>query len=117
MGRVSVSRKSSGRCGTRLRHYPVATRLVSLQQTIEQPLEMIEVHVADVDVAGFARFVLGDRHGATERAGQPLLEVAHRRGLRGCRSRWRGALLRLRIARLLDEILGRPDRELLRDDL
>ena len=65
--------------------------------------------------------VLGDRDRPAERAGQPLFEIADRGRFRRaaggrCASRTRGAA-RCGLAQLLDERLGRTDRELLVDDL
>src|SRR5512138_3029815 len=65
-----------------------------LQKSIEQPLEMIEIHVTDLDTSGLSRLVFGDRDRAAQRAGEPLFEIAYRGGL------WRPAG-RLPVLRLL----------------
>src|SRR5262245_15493313 len=42
------------------------------EEPIEQTLEVVEVHVADLDPSGLAGRVLGDLHRAAERLRQPL---------------------------------------------
>src|SRR5262249_48905677 len=79
-----------------------------LEQAVEQALQMIKVHVPDLDPTGLAGLVLGDHDRTAERAGQSLLEIAHRRRLLG--SRRRAAVLGL--LGLLDQRLGGAHRQL-----
>ena len=87
----------------------------SSQQAIEQALEVVEVHVPDLDPAGLAGLVLGDRRpgrrarGSAAPRGRAPTPTSPRRLARLAGARARAP------RRLLDQRLGRAHRELLVD--